>query len=126
MTTTRLILGLIALTALAGCQSLEDAIQPPPPVATQSHATYCYRTLGTVDCYLAPRQGDRLVGIDIPPPVKPVKPNTDAPAPNPRPAPPPPVTSEPIAAPMTEPPPPLSNGPAQLSPYGNGGRRTEY
>ena len=138
MTRTRIVIGWAVVAALSGCQTMEDMAQPTPrSVAAPSHPTYCYRTLAAVNCYLTPRPGDTLVGIDVPPPAATQTPGTQGtaasenarpprtqapppsttPAPTAMPSPPPPVVSEPVT---TSP----QSGPAQLSPYGNGGRRS--
>jgi hypothetical protein len=131
MSRTRYILGLAALTALGGCQNLEEFAQPKPVVAP-SHPTYCYRTLASVNCYLAPRPGDTLVGIDVPPPPAPARPAEGGkppeaakpePAPTAIPAPAPRVTSEPAPPPAPAAPAPAASGPVPLSPYANGARR---
>lgn len=123
MRTPRILAGIAALAALAGCQTLDQMAQPSPnrAVATPSHATYCYRTLAAVNCYLAPRPSDTLVGVDVPPPTQPMRPKPAGepaaamPVAAPAPAAPPPV--------MVEPAPAMPKGPAPLSPYGNGGKR---
>lgn len=136
MTVARMLAVPAALALLAGCQTLETIVPPQPvPVASPSHPTYCYRTLAAVNCYMAPRPGDTLVGIDVPPPprqgaqaaqphpmseaqprpgVTPVA--ASAPMlPQPAAAPPPEVMREPVA-------PPPAGGPARLTPYGEPGR----
>ncbi len=134
MTKTRIIVGLAALAALGGCQGLQDMTQPAPrPVAAPSHPTYCYRTLAAVNCYLTPRPGDTLVGIDVPPPLDQL-PVAAAPAPTLPGAPAAAAISGPASAPAAPSPaqpeaktpaPPSSNGPVPLSPYGNGSRRSQ-
>lgn len=130
MTRTRIIVGLAALATLGGCQTLEDVAQPAArTVAAPSHPTYCYRTLAAVNCYLTPRPGDTLVGIDVPPPQRP---SAAAPAPARPDTAPTPVAPDPMAMPTAAQPvasEPVgtapSTGPAQLSPYGNGSRNSQ-
>lgn len=124
MSVSRILTLATLAAALGGCQTLDQMTQSGQHhVAAPSHPTYCYRTLASVNCYLAPRPGDTLVGIDVPPPAQPVvaKPAEPA-APRPAAA----AAAEPVAEPVTgtAPAAPPSSAPAQLSPYGNGGRRT--
>lgn len=136
MTVVRMLAVPAAMALLAGCQTLETIVPPQPvPVAAPSHPSYCYRTLAAVNCYMAPRPGDTLVGVDVPLPAKqggspaqphplsepPPRPAGPTPVsatmpPSPAMAPPPPeVTREPVA-------PPPAGGPARLTPYGDPGR----
>ena len=46
--------------ALATCHAQSTGCETPP---------YCYRTLGRVDCYLAPEPGRRTVEEVVPPPA---------------------------------------------------------
>ncbi len=67
-----LVLAAAAVSMLAGCAELEERTRPAPRTVTEAApapvASYCYQTLGRVDCYRAPRPGDSLVGVDIQPP----------------------------------------------------------
>jgi hypothetical protein len=61
----------VAALALAGCQSTPEpttALVGPTGDPVHSTPVYCYRTLGSVDCYREPLPGppNRLVGGYVP------------------------------------------------------------
>lgn len=66
-----IVAGTILMT-LGGCTLppllTETGAEAAPASGAAPVASYCYKTLAGVDCYRAPRDGDRLVGVDIQPP----------------------------------------------------------
>lgn len=100
---TRLCFGLIALVGLSGCKYTNTPKRAneimvsgwvgPGTRPSNTKPTYCYSTLGTVECYDEPQPGKahRLVGFYDPRGVQAVHPlpkesDQSKPQPNPRPA----------------------------------------
>lgn len=73
-TGTLLVIG--ALIALTGCAEIDRQVQsvlgtPETAAAAPPAPSYCYRTLGKVNCYSQPlpaSEANRLVGYQGPPP----------------------------------------------------------
>ena len=80
--TTNLFLPLTLLGLLGGCQTSMDSyfkglLDPDGAAAEKStraaaqiqpHESWCYKTLGRVDCYTTPQsaEAERLIGVDPP------------------------------------------------------------
>ena len=64
-----LILMALAALVLAGCVKPYDLLHPEPTVVGNDltlHESWCYETLGQIDCYVQPQpqRGGRLVNVD--------------------------------------------------------------